>query len=257
LLFIEPYGSSAEVHQRVAKYQYAHMDIVQPERHYESSHLTCAPWYPQISGLCATATSVLDVGCGTGYLLEQLKEFPNLRRVGIELNVDRAAFARKVSGCSIHEQPIEDFQDPEGFDVIVLMDVVSHIPGFEFFAAIKRLLRPGGHVILKTGECASDVRKTDLHDWGLPDHVHFLGMSTIERIAKRYGFEISEHDRMPVSREIFAPAAFRARGRSRARDLVKRTVLAVPGALPTLAKTYDVWRGGRIFTSIIVLTPAR
>src|SRR5665213_276435 len=57
LLFIEPYGTSAQAIERVANYHYAHLDIVQPERHYESSHLTYTAWYPRIASLCATATS--------------------------------------------------------------------------------------------------------------------------------------------------------------------------------------------------------
>ena len=47
---------------------------------------------------CQGAKSLLDVGCGTGYLLGALSILPDFYTAGIELNAQAAQFARRASG---------------------------------------------------------------------------------------------------------------------------------------------------------------
>jgi cyclopropane fatty-acyl-phospholipid synthase-like methyltransferase len=196
---------------------------------------------------------VLDVGCGTGRLLELIAGQPEIERVGIELNRSRAEFARRISRCEIHEVPIEKFECRQPFDVIFMMNVFSHVHIDPFFSAVHRLLQDQGKLILKVGEVTRTVSKHATHDWGIPDHLHFLGMRTASILAQKYGFRITRHDRWPHSQELFAASTWQAPGRSRLRNLVKRTVAGVPGALPVLAKAYELWHGQTIYTSLIVM----
>ena len=106
------------------------------------------------------ATSILDVGCGCGHLLERLAVHPDLYRVGIELNRERAALARRVAGCEVSDVAIEDFPETRRFDVITLINVFSHIPGIDkLFVKLRALLTDNGKIVLKTGEMRNDVRK--------------------------------------------------------------------------------------------------
>ena len=129
-------------------------------RHYQSNIRYYERFFPLVSQECEGASSLLDVGYGTGRLLELCGRLPGLDRVGIELNRDRAQFAREKAQCEIVEVPIQAFQPGRSFDVITLMNLFSHVPDLDgFFAAVKGLLSDQGKVILKVGELGSGYQE--------------------------------------------------------------------------------------------------
>ena len=256
LLFIQPYPQNSDrVHARVSDYRRHEMAIADTQRHYDA----CAQFYkrylPMIAPECGGARSVLDVGCGSGYLLEQLRVYPSLHRVGIELNRERAAMARRVAACEIVEVPIEEFSTDRRFDVIVMINLVSHVTSLErLFASAKSLLAPNGRLVLKVGEMARDVRRRDMFDWEIPDHLQFLGLNTIEFICEKFGFHLVSRNRVSFSEEFFSPKWWNAPARSGVRNAIKRTVVRIPFALPALAKLYDAAQNRRLYSSFIVLS---
>ncbi|NOX62605.1 MAG: class I SAM-dependent methyltransferase [Chloroflexi bacterium] len=256
LFFIHPYPQNvAEVHETVIDYDYEDLDVLGPARHYRSSQYTYHLIYPIIREYCRNASAVLDVGCGSGYLLERLSEFPDLHRVGIELNAARAAYARRVSGCEIFQTPVEAFRYHRHFDVITLINVLSHIPSLDdLFYALRGLLSPKGVLIIKAGEMSKHVEKEAVFDWGIPGHMHFLGLNTMQFIADRYGFALIEHQRLPFSRVFFSKERWLAPGRSRLRNLAKTLIAHTPYALNALASRYDRRFGGQIYSSLFVLS---
>jgi len=257
LFFIDPYPADAGAqHDRVREYRYDDLEVADADKHYRAEVVYYAEHFPTIQEECRGARAVLDVGCGTGRLLELLGGDPALRRTGIELNAARAAAARRHAGCEIHKVPVEEFTSPQKFDVITMINVLSHIPTFDgLFGAIRRLLQPQGKVILKVGELESNVRRGDLFDWGIPDHLHFPGMRTIDFAARRYGFKVVRHDRMPLSEQLFSRTRWKMPGRSALRNAVKTVVVHTPLALRALAAWYDWRHGRRVWSSFIVLTP--
>lgn len=102
-------------------------------------------------------TRVLDIGCGDGGVL-----LPFLQRgcscTGIELDRQKAEFSRgflaefiesgkaEIINQNIYEeQALETYAGK--FDLIILKDVVEHIPDQErFIPYLKKFLKPGGYV---------------------------------------------------------------------------------------------------------------
>ena len=156
---------------------------------------------------------VLDIGCGSGLVLYNLREkYPELH--GLELSPERMRTARlTLEGldATIRDGNIEAGLDYEDgfFDTITICDVIEHIvnlwPALE---EMKRLLRPGGQVVLTTPNIASlqrrltllagrfpstaapdegfDVRtENELHDNG---HLHYFTFSMLEKLFARYAF---------------------------------------------------------------------
>lgn len=76
----------------------------------------------------ASATSILDLGCGEGLLGASIKTSRSIRVVGIETDPEAARIAREKLD-EVHTMPIEDALAslPERFDVIVAGDVLEHL----------------------------------------------------------------------------------------------------------------------------------
>lgn len=255
LFFIDPYPKDlAQRHETVAESSFSDIETLDSLKHYRHECRYYQRYFPLIAEECKDAASVLDVGCGTGRLLELLGQYPQLFRAGIELNAARAQLAGKNAGCEIHRVPLEVFSSERKFEVVTLMNVLSHIVSFDqLFGAIRSLLSENGKLIIKVGEFPREIRRTDSYDWGVPHHLHFLGLDTLEFICRKYGFTIGKHRRVPLSQELFTFARFTTPGRSRLRNAIKWTCAHIPFALPLLRRLYDMRHSIQLYSSFIVL----
>lgn len=200
LFFVYPYAT--DVYRKVSTGAYD-AQVWNPSKQHAASRLYYTGKYFQyIKNECAGAGSILDVGCGTGALLELLGEsLPNIERVGIELNAERAAFARRVAQCEIYQKPVEELPYGKRFDVITMINVLSHIPSLNrLFASLHTLIAAEGKLILKVGEMTHNVKKDAVFDWSIPEHLHFLGMTTIQYICKKHHFMVVRHERQQIGR---------------------------------------------------------
>lgn len=255
MLFISPYPSDESIYETVTDYEYEDLGILDCRRHYESSKRYYQRYFPMIAQECEQATSLLDVGCGTGRLLELFKGRAGVKRVGIELNAERAKFARNKAACEVYETPIQSFHSPASFDVITLMNVLSHVPDLDgFFSAVHALLSDQGKVILKVGEISREVKKSAVYDWQIPDHLQFLGLNTMPVLAQKFGFKITRHDRVPLADEMFSSSRWRSPGRSGVRNAIKSVVASAPGMLTFLKLIYRSRHGDSVYSSFIVLS---
>jgi 2-polyprenyl-6-hydroxyphenyl methylase/3-demethylubiquinone-9 3-methyltransferase len=100
---------------------------------------------------------VLDVGCGGGILAEAMAR-KGARVTGIDLgsaNLAVAAAHARRGGLSIvyRQASVEAFAQRCGgrFDLVTCMELLEHVPSAASVVfACRRLVRPGGHVILAT-----------------------------------------------------------------------------------------------------------
>lgn len=133
----------------------------------------------------------LDIGAGYGEFIEgAMVALPAGSRVsGIEPMLAKSAAAR-ARGLEVSDTPLDAVAGQ--FDVVSLINVFSHIPDFGAFGAqIRRLLKPGGHLLLETGNAADLPSRADYPDiLYLPDHLVFAGDSQMRRILGGLGFAI-------------------------------------------------------------------
>ncbi|HKS83809.1 MAG TPA: class I SAM-dependent methyltransferase [Candidatus Acidoferrales bacterium] len=256
LFFVHPYPAIDRHHEHVQSGENPEIRILDCERRFQGEQLYYERHFASIAEECAGAESVLDVGCGTGHLLQLLSSQSRMRCAGIELNAQAAEFARRGTSCEVMEIPFEDFECGEKFDVITLINVFSHIPSFDaLFDSFRRALKPGGKVILRTAEMAENVSRWNQAHWGIPDDLHFLGLRTLDFLCAKYGFVVLSHQRLPYEEELFRRSRWQQMGRSRLVNLVKYCGVRIPGMLPVLKRAYTALFGERIFLSFIVLTP--
>jgi ubiquinone/menaquinone biosynthesis C-methylase UbiE len=105
---------------------------------------------------------VLDFGCGSGYGTALIAEHC-FSAVGIDISEEALRYARdhfSAHGLSFsHIAQIEDAALPfeaESFDVVLSFQVIEHIQAVDLYLSeIRRVLKPGGLIILSTPDRAS------------------------------------------------------------------------------------------------------
>jgi SAM-dependent methyltransferase len=175
----------------------------------------------------------LDIGCGTGTLM-RVAEGHGIAIDGIELAPARRDAARQQTSGQIYEQPLEELHLPDGsYAAIFMVDVFSHLLSpSATFAEIHRLLVAEGIVVIGTSEIGSGVEPHHMWDWGLGEHLQFLGDETIKRYADRFHFELVERERRWLPDVLYSRERLASPGISQSRNAIKRLVLTVPGAFP-------------------------
>ncbi len=68
--------------------------------------------------------SILDVGCGTGKLIEELKKYGDV--TGIDIAEEAIKFSESRGLKNIVKNSIEDYQANEKFDCVIALDVLEH-----------------------------------------------------------------------------------------------------------------------------------
>jgi ubiquinone/menaquinone biosynthesis C-methylase UbiE len=100
--------------------------------------------------LCAkygAGKDVLECGCGTGLILERIKETA-AKAVGIDLSPGMLALAKR-RGLEVHEGSVTalPFEDAS-FDVTCSFKVLAHVPDIgKALAEMARVTRPGGVIL--------------------------------------------------------------------------------------------------------------
>ena len=98
--------------------------------------------------------NLLDVGCGGGAFIS-LAQDVNFKCQGIELNINRANFAKNKTGALIHQEDIcsDAFisEHSENFDVISMWDVIEHVNyPCSTIESISKCTKPGGWLFIDT-----------------------------------------------------------------------------------------------------------
>jgi SAM-dependent methyltransferase len=175
----------------------------------------------------------LDIGCGTGTLLRVAEEH-GIAIDGVEPTPARRDAAREQTSGQIYERPLEDLHLPHAsYAAIFMVNVFSHLfAPSATFAEIHRILVANGIVVVWTSEFGPGVKPHHMWDWGLGDHLQFLGDGTIEHYADRFSFELVKRERSWLPDVLYARDRLASPGTSRARNTMKRLVLAMPAGFP-------------------------
>ncbi|MDD8025361.1 MAG: class I SAM-dependent methyltransferase [Acidobacteriota bacterium] len=135
------------------------------------------------------ARDFLDVGCGTGFILEGLAaRRPSLRLTGADVFGEAIAFARdRVPGGMLVRADARRLPFAAAFDAAGAFDVLEHIRDDEaVLVEMRRVLRPGGGLLLTVPQHA--------RLWSAADeragHVRRYTRRDLERKVRAAGFDI-------------------------------------------------------------------
>ena len=150
--------------------------------------------------------TVLDVGCGPGYLAEYLAKQKNCIVVGVEQDPRLAEIARRVC-AQVHEVDLETegLRNIQGkFTAIFFGDVIEHVRNApDLLRQASELLEAGGRIIVSTPNFVHIKNRVrvlfgsfEYRDAGLLDrtHVHFYTKRTLYGLLNEAGYRVVRTD---------------------------------------------------------------
>jgi SAM-dependent methyltransferase len=136
---------------------------------------------------------LLDIGCAYGFFLQEAQAHYDV--AGIELAADAAKHCRRT-GLNV-VTGVADAATLAGlgqFDVITMFDVIEHLPApGEVLSLAARHLRPGGIIVITTGDFASLPARVMGPKWRLmtpPQHLWFFTRDSIRAMGESIGLKI-------------------------------------------------------------------
>jgi 2-polyprenyl-3-methyl-5-hydroxy-6-metoxy-1,4-benzoquinol methylase len=136
--------------------------------------------------------TLLEVGCAYGYFLDVANDAGYATR-GVEICEDAVA-ACKSRGLNVDAGVLsESFLKNETYDAVAMLDVIEHLPNpAETFDLLGKAVKPGGHIVITTGNWNSLLSTVAGSRWRLmtpPQHLYFYTRSTLSKLLANHGFE--------------------------------------------------------------------
>jgi len=134
---------------------------------------------------------ILDVGCGGGELLRELHRdgFRDLTGIDPYLPADEDP----APGLRLRRWTLAD-AEPGRYALVMLHHALEHLPDQDtVFARLRRILRPGGRLLVRIPMADSEAWRRYGTDWvqlDAPRHLVLHTRSSLELVAGRSGFRI-------------------------------------------------------------------
>jgi 2-polyprenyl-3-methyl-5-hydroxy-6-metoxy-1,4-benzoquinol methylase len=143
---------------------------------------------------------ILDFGCGTGHFLNEMKR-AGWDATGVEVNKKARDHAASGFGLEVFPpEAVRSLPDNE-YDCITLWHVLEHInEPSDHFSEIKRLLKPGGAVLVALPNSDSFDALHYGNVWAafdVPRHLWHFNPSTFSKFAAKAGFTITSLKILP------------------------------------------------------------
>lgn len=163
--------------------------------------------WTRIYEMISPNSTVLDVGCSSGYFAEVLIENLKCAVDGLEIDTEDAKKARKICR-EVYELNLNNTSFSEikqQYDFIIFADVLEHLLNpVEVLKRIKKLLKKDGAIIFSLPNMAHASVRLELlnghfnyEDQGLLDktHINFHTRESVDNMLAEAGYQIIKADR--------------------------------------------------------------
>jgi SAM-dependent methyltransferase len=138
----------------------------------------------------ARLPKVLDIGCATGALLENLRGWAC---TGVEISPS-AEYARRERNLDVRLLPLEENHFPDGaFDLVLASHLIEHLNNpAGFVEEVYRILSPGSYFLVTTPNISGFQAKIFKSRWrsAIFDHLYLFSVKTLSRLLAEKGFSI-------------------------------------------------------------------
>jgi len=166
---------------------------------------------PMITDLCKNMGmgKVLDIGCGNGSLLDLLPS--SFEKYGVEI-AESAAAEAGTKDIKVSCLPWELVEFDGYFDLIIALDFLEHVPNPLFsFKKMAAFLRPGGFIVIETGNADSFVARSLQNNWSyvaLFGHLCAFSSKALVSYAERSDIQVltmvkGNHFTLPMGQILY------------------------------------------------------
>lgn len=137
---------------------------------------------------------LLDLGCGAGHLVKVASE-EGWDSLGIDTSAAAVALAQRMRANAQEIDFFDPALDDQRFDVIVMCEVIEHVPHPpRFLARAFSLLAPGGLLYATTPNFDSLTRRVVGADWSAihPEHISYFVTDTLVGAVRDAGFTVEQ-----------------------------------------------------------------
>jgi len=157
--------------------------VLADQRHYRREIIPLLP--------IDKSSRMLDIGCGYGSLLLQLKELGYANISGVDLSSDQVKTGREL-GAPVEQADLNEhlLANPNAYDVIIGIDIIEHFDKTSLIALLENVqgaLKDGGCVIFRTPNCDAPFGST--YCYGDFTHETFLNFFSAEQVFMTMGFQ--------------------------------------------------------------------
>ena len=145
---------------------------------------------------------LFDVGCATGDFLNQARR-EGWDVSGIELGVWPAKVANEQFGLPVFQGSLPDSRVPnEAFHAVTIFDCIEHVAFPErVLADVRRILRPGGALLISTGALPHEDPKLLSAWYNPPWHLYYFSEATMRALLEKCGFDVLSYSETPDNPE--------------------------------------------------------
>ena len=135
--------------------------------------------FPYVIARIPERSSVVDIGCGTGFLLERIKKQKNAQVFGLDISLSAIKVMKEKRGIDGVATPIPPIPlKDDTYDVAICTEVLDHLDNDQ--GAIKeaiRITKPGGLILVTVPN----------NRWGPeenPEHMRTYTKESLEKLFK-------------------------------------------------------------------------
>lgn len=181
---------------------------------------------------------LLDLGCGTGYFLNEAKN-KGFTVSGIEKDEKAREYAISHFGLNIKgEESLWNINN-ESFDVISLWHVLEHMQNLnEVVEKLNNILKTNGILILALPNHHSYDAKRYKRYWAaydIPRHLWHFSPDTVEKLLNKHQFKIIKQKTMPLDAFYISMLSEKYKGSSKIVQYQKAIIIGVIGYIKSLS----------------------
>ena len=143
---------------------------------------------------------VLDIGSGTGYFLNNMKN-NNWQVNGFEPEAAARKVAKNNFGIELSNNLDSIINAEQKYDAITMWHVLEHVHTLnDYFVYFKTMLKQDGAVFIAVPNYTSKDAKFYMEKWAaldLPKHLWHFSPESLKSLAEKHGFQLTKKHALP------------------------------------------------------------
>ncbi len=187
-IFVDPRPKQKEIDNYYKNFDYKDADL--SENRIRSDARISLKF---ISKYIKSTDTLLDLGCGRGYFMDEAKN-QGWNTEGIDYSNKIVAYAREKLKLNVIKSDIYKFTSKNKYQLITMNQVIEHVLDIDkLLEKIVSLLEPGGFIYIATPNIQSASARVFGNEFEYlipPEHINYFSIETLKKLLAKYNFRV-------------------------------------------------------------------